>query len=87
MSITPSALSAPGKVLLAGGYLVLDPKYSGLVFALSARIHSVSRENSDPEAVANTITVRSAQFLNSEWVYQITSTEDGAGTSVTQIGG
>ena len=30
------AVSAPGKVLLAGGYLVLDRKYTGLVFELSA---------------------------------------------------
>jgi hypothetical protein len=32
--------SCPGKVLLAGGYLVLDPSYSGLVIATDdARIH------------------------------------------------
>jgi phosphomevalonate kinase len=32
--------SCPGKVLLAGGYLVLDPLYSGLVIATDdARIH------------------------------------------------
>lgn len=34
-------VSAPGKVLLTGGYLVLDRDYSGTVFALDARIHVV----------------------------------------------
>ncbi|QKX59219.1 uncharacterized protein TRUGW13939_06351 [Talaromyces rugulosus] len=34
-----TAVSAPGKVLLTGGYLVLDRDYSGTVFALDARIH------------------------------------------------
>lgn len=34
-----TALSAPGKVLLTGGYLVLDRAYTGTVFALDARIH------------------------------------------------
>lgn len=34
-----TVVSAPGKVLLTGGYLVLDRDYSGTVFALDARIH------------------------------------------------
>lgn len=42
MSIT--ALSAPGKVLLTGGYLVLDRDYTGTVFALNARIHAVVQQ-------------------------------------------
>lgn len=36
-----TALSAPGKVLLSGGYLVLDRNYTGTVFALDARIHVI----------------------------------------------
>ena len=32
--------SAPGKVLLAGGYLILDRPHSGLVLALDARFYS-----------------------------------------------
>ncbi|PKY03764.1 Phosphomevalonate kinase [Aspergillus campestris IBT 28561] len=39
-----TALSAPGKVLLAGGYLVLDRNYSGTVFALDARIHVIVQQ-------------------------------------------
>jgi phosphomevalonate kinase len=36
-----TAVSAPGKVLLTGGYLVLDRSYTGTVFALDARIHVI----------------------------------------------
>ena len=41
------AFSAPGKALLAGGYLVLDPNYGAYVTALSSRMHAVieSSEN------------------------------------------
>lgn len=33
-------VSAPGKVLVTGGYLVLDPKYAGLVLASTARFYA-----------------------------------------------
>ncbi|WEW57751.1 phosphomevalonate kinase [Emydomyces testavorans] len=39
-----TAVSAPGKVLLTGGYLVLDRKYTGTVFALDARIHVIVQQ-------------------------------------------
>lgn len=41
---TETAVSAPGKVLLTGGYLVLDRAYTGGVFALDARIHVVVQQ-------------------------------------------
>ena len=47
MSYPPSgstALSAPGKVLLTGGYLVLDRNYTGTVIALDARIHVIVQQ-------------------------------------------
>ncbi|PWW62190.1 hypothetical protein C7212DRAFT_288078 [Tuber magnatum] len=53
------AVSAPGKVLLAGGYLVLDKNYSGLVFGLSARIHTISTISASETGA---IVVRSPQF-------------------------
>jgi phosphomevalonate kinase len=40
-SSVSTAVSAPGKVLLTGGYLVLDRNYTGTVIALNARIHVV----------------------------------------------
>jgi len=83
--ITPSAFSAPGKVLLAGGYLVLDKEYSGLVFALSARIHAIS----SPAEGESTITVRSPQFSGAEWGYTIEFPADGSegGVVVTAAAG
>lgn len=71
--------SAPGKVLLAGGYLVLDRKYTGLVFGLSARIHVVVQRN-DEELVV----VKSPQFKNAEWRYKVTDSKDGVAVEVKQ---
>jgi phosphomevalonate kinase len=39
------AVSAPGKVLFAGGFLVLDRQHTGLVFGLDARIHVLVERN------------------------------------------
>jgi hypothetical protein len=33
-------VSAPGKVLVTGGYLVLDERFAGLVLSTSARFHA-----------------------------------------------
>ena len=34
-------VSAPGKVLITGGYLVLEPQYSGLVLSTTSRFHTI----------------------------------------------
>lgn len=60
------AYSAPGKVLLAGGYLVLDRKYTGLVFGLDARIHVIARKSS-----GHNVVVRSPQFQDAIWTYDV----------------
>lgn len=39
-ALTTSSASASGKALVTGGYLVLEQKFSGLVFALSAKFHA-----------------------------------------------
>lgn len=39
-----TCISAPGKVLVAGGYLVLDQAYEGLVLATSSRFYTVVRD-------------------------------------------
>lgn len=72
--------SAPGKVLLAGGYLVLDRKYTGLVFGLSARIHVVVRRNEE-----DLVVVRSPQFKEAEWRYKVTDLKNGAAVDVEQM--
>lgn len=64
------AFSAPGKALLVGGYLVLDPKYKSYVVALSARMHSVVSvlaSNNDH----TTVTVTSSQFNNDSWSFTV----------------
>ncbi|KAK6356270.1 phosphomevalonate kinase [Orbilia javanica] len=79
----PTAVSAPGKVLLAGGYTVLDPSCRGLVFALSARIHCIA--TSTPSSTPGKITVRSPQFQDAVWEYQVSAPDfDGQGVSVVQ---
>lgn len=59
--------SAPGKALLAGGYLVLDPAYSGIVVAADARFYTTVRSLGQPQRIV----VRSPQFRAGEWAYDI----------------
>ena len=65
-----TAVSAPGKVLLAGGYLVLDRAHTGLVFGLDARIHV--RVAPLGPAGGDEFVVRSPQFVGAEWRYRWT---------------
>src|SRR5438552_3099366 len=76
-----TTVSAPGKVLLAGGYLVLDPVCKGLVFALSARIHVIA--SSLPGS--GLITVSSPQFANATWEYKVELSDQGGGANVEQL--
>jgi phosphomevalonate kinase len=78
-------VSAPGKVLLAGGYLVLDPTYSGLVVATSSRFYCIIRpapvsplpKASSPGRAK--ISVRAGQFPDqvSTWNYVVSGGKDG----------
>ena len=82
------ATSAPGKVLLAGGYLVLDRDYTGLVFGLDARIHvHVQELPTSPGLTLEEIIVRSPQFRDAEWRYGYRETENEGGVEVTQLKG
>ena len=65
--MSATVVSAPGKVLLAGGYLILDPKYSGIVVSTSSRFYSVVSSASTP----GVITVNSPQFANAVWKYSV----------------
>lgn len=65
--MSATVVSAPGKVLLAGGYLILDPKYSGIVVSTSSRFYSVVSPASTPRV----ITVNSPQFTNAVWKYSV----------------
>lgn len=66
-------ISAPGKVLIAGGYLVLDPRYPGLVVSTSSRFYTVIRQSGK----ASLIQVRSPQFINAEWEAEVTVQDNG----------
>ena len=80
------AVSAPGKVLLAGGYLVLDREYSGLVFGLSARINVLAAEIITSQGIQlNEIVVDSPQFLEAQWKYGYHLAPEGGGIKVTQL--
>ncbi|KAK0715590.1 ribosomal protein S5 domain 2-type protein [Lasiosphaeris hirsuta] len=81
-----TAVSAPGKMLLAGGYVVLDRAYTGLVFALSARINVLAQEIPTSEGVHLTeIVVESPQFLEAQWRYGYHLAEEDGGIKVTQL--
>ena len=84
----PAAISAPGKVLLAGGYLVVDRAYTGLVYGLSARIHVHVETLQTTEGVAlEEIIVKSPQFKDAEWRYGYRLTEQNGGVEVVQLKG
>jgi phosphomevalonate kinase len=81
-----TAVSAPGKVLLAGGYLVLDREYTALVFGLSARINVIASPIETSQGVQlQEIVVTSPQFLESQWRYGYHLTPEGGGILVTQL--
>ncbi|KAI1132404.1 ribosomal protein S5 domain 2-type protein [Nemania abortiva] len=85
-SKTPTAVSAPGKVFLAGGYLVLDKDYTALVFGLSARINVVAREiKTSPGVQLSEIVVDSPQFLEAQWRYGYHLAPEDGGIKVTQL--
>lgn len=83
---TTVAASAPGKVLLAGGYLVLDRGYTGAVFGLSARINVITSEiQTGPGVDLNEIIVESPQFIDAQWRYGYHLAPEGGGIKVTQL--
>lgn len=70
----PLVVSAPGKVLIAGGYLVLDPKYSGVVISTSSRFYTVIQDQPKQPFRVN---VRSPQFTQAEWETEIVVQDEG----------
>ncbi|RVX70806.1 hypothetical protein B0A52_05457 [Exophiala mesophila] len=80
------AVSAPGKVLFAGGFLVLDRLHTGLVFGLDARIHvcverwedcqqELGKEGSglatSQSHSQSYVQVTSPQFRDARWAYRV----------------
>jgi len=80
------AVSAPGKVLLAGGYLVLDRAHHGLVLGLNARINVAARRiTTSPGVQLTEIIVSSPQFHQGQWRYGFHLAGDDGGITVTQL--
>lgn len=80
------AVSAPGKVFLAGGYLVLDRAHTALVFGLDARIHVLIQDIPTSKGIVlNEITVESPQFSEAVWEYGYRLAERDAGIEVTPL--
>lgn len=65
--MSSTVVSASGKVLIAGGYLVLDPRYSGLVVSTSSRFFTAVRSASTK---LESISVKSPQFKDAQWWYK-----------------
>ncbi|KAJ6499288.1 phosphomevalonate kinase [Mycena sanguinolenta] len=63
-----TVVSSPGKVLIAGGYLVLDRAYAGVVVSTSSRFYTVVQNSVAREGL---ITVRSPQFVSATWEYSV----------------
>lgn len=95
---TTTVVSSPGKVLIAGGYLVLDTHYSGLVIGTSSRFYScvssrATSGTSDIDGHTDTdtcqdeaiISVRAGQFPSdaSTWVYSISKPSASASASAS----
>lgn len=81
-----AAVSAPGKVLLAGGYLVTDRRYTGLVFGLDARINVVAQGIPTSKGVQlSEVVVESPQFAAGTWRYGYHLAPDDGGITVTQL--
>lgn len=82
--------SCPGKVLLAGGYLVLDPDHQGFVLSTPSRFYTVVQ--SEEDAVSSSadgmqrirVTVKSPQFLDGLWEYEASRTQ-GAEWELEQL--
>ncbi|SGZ02900.1 BQ5605_C033g11234 [Microbotryum silenes-dioicae] len=82
----PTIVSCSGKVLLAGGYLVLARHHHGFVLSTPSRFYTVvrdcnlsqERERTDP--LTFKITVDSPQFVGARWVYDVARAEHVDGT-------
>ena len=72
--MTVRAFSAPGKALLVGGYLVLDPQYESYVVALSSRMHSIVEFTKSDQLKVKVI---SSQFNNDTWEYTVSENKIG----------
>ncbi|GAA5825099.1 hypothetical protein JCM11251_006098 [Rhodosporidiobolus azoricus] len=78
-----TVVSCPGKVLFAGGYLVLDPAYRGFVVGTPSRFYTAVQDDDLSRREANEtdaeeqfrVTVVSPQFEDGKWVFEARKTD------------
>ncbi|ORY62731.1 Phosphomevalonate kinase [Leucosporidium creatinivorum] len=78
-----TVVSCPGKVLIAGGYLVLSPQHQGFVVSTPSRFYTVVQPvpgSSETSADRFSITVKSPQFTDGQWEYVARKDEQGEWT-------
>ncbi|KAJ1928158.1 phosphomevalonate kinase, partial [Tieghemiomyces parasiticus] len=82
-----TVVSAPGKVLMAGGYLVLDRMYKGLIIGADARFYTLI-QSVEPTAASGpiTITVESPQFEDALWTYHATWSDEHSTYTLSNVG-
>lgn len=66
-----TVISCPGKVLLAGGYLVLDPAHRGFVISTPSRFYTVVQPAPTAGDTEDSFGVKviSPQFTDGRWEY------------------
>ncbi|KAG4302345.1 hypothetical protein PCANB_001453 [Pneumocystis canis] len=77
-------VSAPGKVLLAGGYLILEPENEGFVLTLSARMICIV-ESRKEIGEKPTIQVRCPQFKQPDYFFQVIFDQNHSILDIQQI--
>jgi phosphomevalonate kinase len=88
-----TVVSCPGKVLMAGGYLVLEPENGGLVVGTASRFYTVVKNIQDSAKASSSsaspsqyrITVNSPQFIEATWTYEVRVEAKGNGCTVQQV--
>ncbi len=86
LNIMSTTISAPGKVLIAGGYLVLDPAYSGVVIATSSRFYTTifnTPNSTSNETNQSRIRVSSPQFEDATWEYSLNTSSKSFVTPIS----
>ncbi|OLY82701.1 putative phosphomevalonate kinase [Smittium mucronatum] len=83
-----TVIASPGKVLIVGGYLVLNKSYSGLVISVDARVYSAVRTISHTQNTPTSqfsVKVNSFQFTDGFWEYIVKRSVEADGSLTTSV--
>ncbi|KAG4304519.1 hypothetical protein PORY_002229 [Pneumocystis oryctolagi] len=79
-----TAVSSPGKVLLAGGYLILEPENEGFVLTLSARMVCIV-EDAEKTGEEPQIRVRCPQFKQPDYFFRVIFDKDNTFLKIQEV--